>query len=299
LAEDLKSVDPKKRQVAEERLEELMKQTSSDPQARKAIEDALKTASKGNTSGTKPGGEKPGDGGAKPDGQADKGAKPDDVRGDPKSQQPQPGVGAQPGPGEAGAKPGQPTEKPGQAKRPGEKAEPKTGEQKPNGQPGGGTGQSQTGTPDPQQRGNTGLPGQSPPAGDNPKPGPTDAGTGPAPDAKHTSKTGDLQLERFPQNPSKELLQDLGMTADEYQQFLKSAAELQKKRQAETGNKLQRGAGSGSSAANSGAKRVQSTGDQKGDVERGGASPAPLEYRDGYKGFTEDVSKPAGGAKKE
>jgi len=36
-----------------------------------------------------------------------------------------------------------------------------------------------------------------------------------------------------------------------------------------------------------------------GDLNRGGAALAPPEYRDGYKGYTEDVSKPAGGAKKE
>jgi hypothetical protein len=44
---------------------------------------------------------------------------------------------------------------------------------------------------------------------------------------------------------------------------------------------------------------VDATGEKKDQLERGGATPPPPEYRDGYKGFTEDVSKPAGGAKKE
>src|SRR5207302_1878732 len=47
------------------------------------------------------------------------------------------------------------------------------------------------------------------------------------------------------------------------------------------------------------AKRVQGGTDKANPLERGGATPAPPEYRDGYKGFTEDVSKPASGVKKE
>jgi collagen type III alpha len=300
LAEDLKSADPKTRKVAEEQLKELMKQTGNDPQARKALEDAIKAAGEGNTPGTKPGGDKPEPGGAKPNGQGEKGTKPGDAEGDPKNQQPKAGDGAKPGPGEPGTKPGQTTEKPGQTKQPGDRSDPKPDGNKPNGQPGGGgMGQPKPGTLDPNRDG-TGVPGDNPRAANDKQPTlPNNSATGPAPDAKHTAKTGELQLEKFPKNPSKELLQDLGMTEDQYRQFLKDAAELQKKRQAEAANNLQRGSNSGSSAANSGAKRIQGTGDKKDPLERGGASPAPPEYRDGYKGFTEDVSKPAGGAKKE
>jgi hypothetical protein len=80
---------------------------------------------------------------------------------------------------------------------------------------------------------------------------------------------------------------------------LKDAAELQKKREAEAKNKTIRGANTGTSAANSGVKRVENGNDKANQLERGGSTLPPEEYRDGYKGFTEDVSKTAGGAKKE
>jgi collagen type III alpha len=131
-----------------------------------------------------------------------------------------------------------------------------------------------------------------------PPPSTTLPETGPAPDPKNKDKTSDLQLERFPKNPSKELLQDLGMTEEQYRQFLKDAAELQRKRDAEAKNNRQRGATRGATAANSGAKAVQGGGDKTTPLERGGAPLPPAEYRDGYKGYTEDVSK-TGGAKKE
>jgi hypothetical protein len=115
----------------------------------------------------------------------------------------------------------------------------------------------------------------------------------------NNNTTSDLQLDRFPRNPSRELLKDLGMTEEQYRQFLKDAADLQKKRQAEAKDNRQRGSDAGKSAANTGAKRVQPTGDKKGQIERGGAAQPPEEYRDGYKGYTEDVSKSSGGAKKE
>jgi hypothetical protein len=126
---------------------------------------------------------------------------------------------------------------------------------------------------------------------------PPEAGT--VPDPKNAGKTSDLQLEQFPKNPSKELLKDLGMSEEEYRQFLKAAADLQKKRQAEAQKNQERGSTIGSSAANSGAKRVQGGTDKAKQLEQSGASLPPEEYRDGYKGFTEDVSKTAGGRKKE
>jgi collagen type III alpha len=130
-----------------------------------------------------------------------------------------------------------------------------------------------------------------------PQASPPEPGT--APDARFAKTTSDLQLERFPKNPSKDLLKDLGMTEEQYRQFLKAAAELQKKRQAEAAKNPVRGGANGTSGANSDVKRVQGGGDKASQLERGGASLPPEEYRDGYKGFTEDVSKSAGGGKKE
>ena len=132
----------------------------------------------------------------------------------------------------------------------------------------------------------------------NPARSPAKPEQGLTPDAKQASKTGDLQLERFPKNPSREMLKEMGMTAEEYRRFLKDAADRQKKRQEPTAADRQRG-GDGSSAANSGAKRVQGGSDKPNQLERGGAILPPPEYRDGYKTFTEDVAKPKDGTKKE
>src|SRR6516162_4309391 len=153
----------------------------------------------------------------------------------------------------------------------------------------------------PAQHTGTGVPTQNPQAGPPQEGAAPPAEFGPAPDKKYTSKSGDLQLERFPKNPDKDLLKDLGMTADEYKQFLRQLAEYEKRRKATQANdagNLQRGAGRGASAANSGARRVEGGTDKAGNLDRGGASLAPPEYRDGYKGFTEDVSKSASPAPK-
>ena len=123
--------------------------------------------------------------------------------------------------------------------------------------------------------------------------------TGPAPDQENAGKTSDLQLEQFPKNPSKELLNDLGMTEEQYRKFLKDAADLQKKQETEAAKNRDRGGNTGTSAANSGVKRVESGTDKEKQLERGGSTLPPEEYRDGYKGFTEDVSKSAAGTKKE
>ncbi len=144
----------------------------------------------------------------------------------------------------------------------------------------------------PQPEFNGGRPDKAPLASPPPEPGA-------APDPKYAKTTSDLQLEQFPKNPSKDQLRDWGMTEEAYRQFLKAAAQLQKKREAEPKHNADRGSNTGPSAANSGAKRVQDGTGKANQLERGGASLPPEEYRDGYRGFTEDVSKTAGGAKKE
>src|SRR5262249_4359725 len=146
----------------------------------------------------------------------------------------------------------------------------------------------------------TGAPmGEQRPAGDGSMtPRPTENQDGTAPNADHARKTGDLQLDRFPKNPSPDLLRDLGMTEAEHRQFLKAAADLQRKRAAADATAKQRGAGTGGSASNTGAKRVQGGTDKPDELQRGGAALPPPEYRDGYKGYTEDVSKTPAGPKK-
>jgi hypothetical protein len=231
--------------------------------------------------GSKPAGDKPDPSAAKPSGSGEAGTKPGDTSGNPKGQPPKPGPAAQPSPGDSSAKPGQPTEPKGEPGQPAD-APPSTDPPKSNARRDG------TGVPNPNAQGTA-----------DPSAPPTRTENGTAPDAEHAKKAGDLQLEKFPKNPSKEMLQDLGMTEEQYRQFLKDAAELQKKRQAEAKNNRERGSGTGGSAANTGAKRVETNGEKKGPLERGGATLPPPEYRDGYKGYTEDVSKPAGGGKKE
>jgi hypothetical protein len=82
------------------------------------------------------------------------------------------------------------------------------------------------------------------------------------------------------------------MTEQEYAEFLKAYESMVKRQKAQAEkNNLERSSGSGKSPVNAGARRVQG-GDQKpNNLQQGGASLPPPEMRDGYKGFTEDVSK--------
>src|SRR5262249_31641031 len=116
---------------------------------------------------------------------------------------------------------------------------------------------------------------------------------GSAPDSKFAAKAGELQLEDF-KKVDKKILDKVGMTEEQYREFLKGYEDMLKKRKEATTadkNNQVRGTGTGASPANRGARRVQGNAEQPKDLQRGGAVLAPPEFRDGYKGFTEDVSK--------
>jgi hypothetical protein len=283
------------RQQAQQMLEELKNQAG----------DAAKGQGEGNAGGAQPKtNDPPADADPKRPPQPGRGDKPGDQQGTPDAKpKPEQGKSDQPGQGDAGAASSRPSDRQGQPGRegegtprpqnPGDNPDPPRPGDQPNTSP----------TPSPEAGGaGTGAPTANRPGGDATG-SPTAPEPGTAPDARHAAQAGDLQLERFPKDPSREMLKDLGMTADEYQAFLKDLADLQKRRQAQAAEAdkadRQRGASTGGSAANRAAKRVEGGTDPQGKLERGGAALAPPEYRDGYKGFTEDVSKSAGGAKKD
>src|SRR5439155_22008838 len=116
---------------------------------------------------------------------------------------------------------------------------------------------------------------------------PTEGGPGPAPSAAHASKAGELQLEDF-KKVDKKLLDELKMTQEEWDAFQKAYVERLKQKTVPAAGDRQRGAGSGKSAANAGARRVQTSSDKQNPLERGSVIQPPSEYRDGYRGFTED-----------
>ncbi|MFO0810503.1 MAG: hypothetical protein U0746_17900 [Gemmataceae bacterium] len=129
--------------------------------------------------------------------------------------------------------------------------------------------------------------------------GPTGAGIGDnergeGPDARNARRAGELQLEEFRKKVDKSVLDRLKMTEQEYRDFL-AAYEAMLKRKPAAGPPAKddrvRGDAKGNSAANTAARKIQSGPEGKGNLERGGAALPPPEFRDGYKGFTEDVSK--------
>lgn len=299
LARDLKSDDPQTRKAAEQKLRDLLDKAGNDPEARRKIEQAMKGDGDGLAKGSKNQNGNPSDQEPRnPNQPGDPTNKAGQPKGDPNRQQPKQGQDSRPGPGDAGNDPAQSDKN--QDQRSGSKSGmPKPGDQEPNdkGTPGNSTGPTNPGNK------NAGNSGTGAPTADRHSDQPNERGAptserGLAPDPQAANKTSDLQLNRFPKNPSKEMLQEMGMTPEQYRQFLKDVAELQKKRAAESAKDRQRG-GNGASAANSGAKRVEGGTEKPGQLERGGTSLPPPEYRDGYKTFTEEVAKPGSGTKKD
>jgi len=124
---------------------------------------------------------------------------------------------------------------------------------------------------------------------------PPEAGPVAKPDSRNAARAGELQLEEFRKKVDRKMLEELKMTEAEYAEFLRNyEAMVQRQKSAAAAAEKadrERGAKAGGSAANSGAKRVQGGTDKPGDLNRAGAALAPPEMREGYKGFTEDVSK--------
>ncbi len=299
LAQALQSADPNARREAARRLEEI-KNNATDPGTRQAAENALKQNGQGNTQDTKPGqGERPSANDPQPRQGPGTGERPGQAQGQQANEPKATGQGREPGQGNPGTNPSQPKSAPGQPtpNQSGQPGTPRPGEGTPNpsGEPDRNPNQSKPSTE--AGFGGTGAPTANRHGDTSEKPNPTPPELGPAPNPQHAGSTSDLQLERFPKNPSPDDLKKMEMTPEEYQQFYRRLEEMLKRRQTDAKatdpNNLQRGTGRGNSAANSGARRIEGGTDRKGDLQRGGAL-APPEYRDGFKGFTEEVSKSAG-----
>ncbi|MFL5329283.1 MAG: DUF4175 family protein [Gemmataceae bacterium] len=113
------------------------------------------------------------------------------------------------------------------------------------------------------------------------------------PNKNFLAKSGDLQLENFRKKVDRKVLDKAKMSEAEYQEFLKAYEKLVQKTKeeakAQPGDRV-RGEAKGSSAANSGAKKVE--GQANGPkVDRGNRGQAPADVRDQYREFTEKQSK--------
>jgi hypothetical protein len=282
LAKDLTSGDPQKRDAARQKLEQL-RDAARDARTRQEAQEALKQGQDGDASK----GQKPGDPGA---GKQPGAGEPTPKAGDPNGP-PQPGPkgtgGAPMATGEQ--KSASPDTRPG----PSQKASSKTGDGEGTPSPGGGGRDPSKPDPNQKEAGHSGTgvhtatrrsPGDSSPAG------PAEAGEGSAPNAAHAAKSGELLLEDF-KKVDKKLLDDLKMTQEEWDAFQKAYAERLKQKSVPAAGDQKRGAAAGPSAANKGARQVQSGSDKQNSLERGSIIQPPAEYRDGYRGFTQDLSK--------
>ncbi|HTK75691.1 MAG TPA: DUF4175 family protein [Gemmataceae bacterium] len=280
LAQDLASGDPKAREDARRRLEEL-RDAARDPQTRQDAQEALKQNQNANPQqGPKPGDQDTG----KTPGVGEPTPKAGDLNGRPQADAKGPGT-----PKAAGnQKPSNPDARTGA----GPKSSSKSGQDEGAPSPGGAGRDPAQADPNQKEAGNAGTgapsatrhsPGDSSPAG------PAE-GEGSAPNAAHASKSGDLQLEDF-KKVDKKLLDDMKMTPQEWDAFQKAYAERLKQKTAPGAGENQRGGTAGRSAANTGPRRVQGGTDKQNPLERGSIIQPPAEYRDGYRGFTEDLSK--------
>jgi collagen type III alpha len=148
---------------------------------------------------------------------------------------------------------------------------------------------------------------QDQPQGDGPgtaagkRDGPADmppdtTGKAPPPNEKFLREAGDLQLEQFKKKVDSKVLEQLKMTDEEYQAFLRSYENLVKRSKDAPkpgADDRARGGATGGSSANAGAKKVENGPKTGPQTNRGGRGPAPPEFRDQYKEFTEEQSKQA------
>lgn len=288
LAQDLASGDPHTRDAARRRLEEL-RDAANDAKTRQDAQEALKQSQDAEARQ----GPKPGDQGTgKPPGAGEPTPKAGDPNGSAKQ-------GAK-GSGDAKATGNQKTGNPDARTSAGQKASSKSKEGEGTPSPGGAGRDPAEVDPNQKEAGNanTGAPTatqRSP--GDSSPPGPAE-GEGSAPNAAHAAKSGELQLEDF-KKVDKKLLDDMKMTQEEWDAFQKAYAErLKQKTTPGAGDRL-RGDATGKSAANRGAREIKSGSDKPNPLERGSVIQPPAEYRDGYRGFTEDLSKSSQAPKKD
>jgi len=294
LIDQFKKADPETQKKIIEKLQEMAK-NSPTPQERKAADEACKECqgngdgqskstaqpkgadkSAGKSSNEKAGG-KGDDKGQKTDGEKP-GAKQSSKPGD---------VGSQPNAEHKLEEKGQPKDKnsPNEKGRPGEKGENKNSNKK------------STEPVEQKQSGNQPDAPRGQRTGDADV-NSTPAGPGNEPNEKYLREAGELQLETFKKKVDRKVLEQLKMTEEEYEKFLRAYQDLitrSKDMPKTEPNDKVRGGNQGGSAANQKAKKADSGPKTGPKTDRGGRGAAPPEFRDQYKEFTEEQSKSKSG----
>jgi hypothetical protein len=292
LAKDLTSSDPQTRDAARRSLEQL-RDAARDAQTRQEAQEALKQGHEPDARQ----GKQPGD-----QGTGRQAGEPTPKPGDP-NRPPEPGAKGNGSPkANADQKAGNQKAGNSDARTPGsQKASSKQGDGDGDRSPNGTGHDPSKADPNAKEAGNAGTGAHNAtqrPPGDPSTAGPTEDGPGSTPNAAMASKAGELQLEDF-KKVDKKLLDDMKMSQEEWNAFQKAYAERLKQKTAPAAGDRMRGAATGGSAANSGPRRVQAGSDKPNPLERGSILQPPPEYREGYRGFTQDLSKSSQPPKKD
>lgn len=282
LAKDMKSGDADKRDAATRKLQQIAK-NAKDPQVRKDAEDALKKEGQPTQAGDTP---------KNPDNKTGQG-NPETGTGKtaPKGEKPT-GEGKVEGKGQPNGPPKEKGPNGGMSDTPtgtGKSEEGKTG-----------AGDSKQTPPGPQGSKGTGdgTPGSAPGSGskvgdrpDNPDDPDLDPTEGNLADLKNRERAGELQLERFKEKVTPEMLQKLKMSKEEYARFLKDMERRvgQVKSRVQELEKLERSA-TGGNRPGSGVTRTQGSGARDNSRVIGPLLP-PAEFQKSYRDFTEELSR--------
>lgn len=294
LAEAMGGDDPKTREEAAKKLDELMN-NAKDPAARKAAAEALEKAAQGENP-------QPGAGQGKDD-KGNEAKKPAKDQGKPSQAGKESGKGEKGNPdkkeSDSKDKPGEPMKADGKGKQAegrGQKDEAtkdKPGKPDQGDKPGEGKGKS----PDQKdERAGTNPNATGAPAGERQGDlsGDGDPDNLPPTLPKNYKKAGSMQLEDLKKQITPEVLKKANMTEAEYQEFLKAYQEMLKRKtpQPKDDDKLpdpRRGRGN---LSNQAARRVEPGAKGKADkLQQSGAAFAPPEFRERYYEFTQKLSE--------
>jgi hypothetical protein len=293
LSKALQSNDPKTREDAARKLQDLINQ-SKDPATRQAAKEALKQPNQ--DGGAKPG-EQQGVNDTKPGTSEDKGGSPQPSKtGEKSSTANDQKQGGQPGADKGERQSAQP----GEAKGPGSKEGQGSGNKKPSDNAGKEPGQQGSGS-NPGSSGGSGRSGGNEPSAQPPMPNNSganpdqpDVEEGSVPDQRYLKKAGELQLENIKKKVNKDVLKRLNMTDEEYQQFLKAYEAMLKRQAPPTAEKEDavtpfRG---NRDQQNQGVRKVEPGAQTKtGNLDRLGPTLAPPEFREAYKEFSRRLSE--------
>lgn len=267
LSKQLQSSDQREREDAARKLQEISKQGTK---LSKDAADALKKA--GYDVSTEQA-----DGGGK--GQPDASAK----------QQPGDGAASASAPKEAGQQgpqdAGTPKNAGGSDKGSGGSGTGKPGDQNATAEEGNAPGEAKAGN---QTAG--GTPGGGARSGEAGGSGEEAPGAEPA-DPSHSRRAGELQLQRFKDQVTRDMLKKLNMTEQEFKDFLKAYEAANRRKDAASAKEPLPGPQTGGPLTNSGASRVTPVKPLTDPLPTTGPSVPPPEFRKAYKDFTEELSK--------